>query len=89
MLYVWHRELTALSDEEMAVVCEIFEEGTSFGVNDHGRELLRRWIKTYGLSEVLAATQECVERYFQTSEDEEERKKSAEHVFDRIIRTIR
>jgi hypothetical protein len=89
MLYNWHRELTALSDEEMAVVCEIFEEGTDCDINDTGRELLRRWIKTYGISEVLAATQESIERYFQKSEDNEERRKSAEHVFERIIRTIR
>jgi 23S rRNA U2552 (ribose-2'-O)-methylase RlmE/FtsJ len=89
MLSEWQQDLTALVNEEVDVVSDAFSEITGFQVNDHGRQQIRRWIKTYGAVEVLTATREAAERYFQSSDNQDEAKKSAEDVFNRIVRVVR
>lgn len=83
MLHEWELELSNLQDEEIDFLADIISRKTSSVPNEHGRALLRRWIKFYGLEEVAQATRESFERYFKETTE------SWEEAFDRIPRVVK
>lgn len=69
MLLQWRSGLGELENKCIDAVVEIFENNTSWGVSEHGRKLIKKWLKEFSLEEVLDATETAIEKYYTGTED--------------------
>ena len=69
MMLEWRESLNSLEDDYIDAVVSIFEENTEWGVSEHGRKKIKKWIKEFSLSEVMDATETAIETYFDGSEE--------------------
>lgn len=56
MLYEWEMSLLESENNKIETVCDLIEQLTDFSVNDYGMVDLRKWVKKFGLLEVMDAT---------------------------------
>lgn len=64
MMRQWRAELTQHNIDQIDVVKDAFAGRSRFVPNDHGNISVRRWLRRYGLMEVLAAIDEAFDLYF-------------------------
>lgn len=69
MMLEWRESLNSLEDDYIDAVVSIFEENTEWGVSEHGRKKIKKWIKEFSLSEVMDATETAIETYYDGSEE--------------------
>jgi hypothetical protein len=65
MLLEWSRGLSATSTDEIDALCQRFSEmvGASITVNDRGRTDVKKWLRTFGLADLLSAADIAVTQY--------------------------
>lgn len=69
MMLEWRESLNSLEDDFIDSVVNIFETHTKWGVSEHGRKKIKKWINDFSLMEVLDATETAIECYYTGSED--------------------
>ena len=70
MLLEWRKELSKFEDEKVDAVCDIFSE-SKISVTEHGRENIKKWIKEYGISEVIESCEISIRQYLGSGTKEE------------------
>lgn len=83
MMRDWREELAQHQVSEIDIVAEAFLARSKFRPNDHGNISVRRWLRKYGLHEVLAAIDETFDLYFTADTDA-----AWEAAFKRIPRVL-
>lgn len=68
MIAEWHKELVNQESYAASKVADIIRP-CGFTPNESGLMLLTKWIRRYGLAEILVATQCAFEQYFRESEE--------------------
>ena len=63
MMLRWRDDLEKFKADEVGVVSDAIAAKSAFVPNEKGLADIRRWIRKYGFSEVLAATDEAFEIY--------------------------
>ena len=69
MMLRWRSGLADLENEQIEVVNNIFRQNTSWTANDHGKKTIKKWIKEFGLSEVMDAVEIAIDTYYDETED--------------------
>jgi hypothetical protein len=64
MMLDWKQELSHFEDEQVFEFEEGFYELTEIEITEHGKESVKKWIKKFGLIEVLACMEISVSQYF-------------------------
>ena len=70
MLLAWRDGLEAIKADEVSVVAKRFEQRAKYGPNENGQSDIRRWLRQYGLAEILAAVDEACDVYLRWQGDE-------------------
>lgn len=81
MLLKWRKELSNLENDEISAAEEEFKSYTGYGLSEHGRVDIGKYIKRYGMNLILESIQISAQNYFK-SED----KDSANNTFNMIPR---
>lgn len=68
MLLQWRDELSKFDDEKVSKIETKFKSMTDYYLNDKGRELAKKWIKEFGLIEILDCLEISVNQYFKGPE---------------------
>ncbi len=63
LLLEWREGLESIGDEEIQAVCDSFSTETGYLINETGHPKVRRWIKKFGLADVLVATDKACSQY--------------------------
>lgn len=79
MLLQWKEEISKLTDEEVAAVVKILDYSEIY-LTDNGIGDLKKWIRKYGISEVIDSCNISIEQYYSNDS------KSKEKVFSYIPR---
>jgi len=88
MMVEWREELTNLNEAELLAVCQVIDTfNTEHSPNENGEAKIKKWIKKYGVKDVLAATQTSFEQYIEW-EEEKATVESWEKAFNYIPRII-
>lgn len=69
MMLKWREGLTDLEGDMVEAVAKVFSDNTKWGVNDHGKKTIRKWIKEFSLNEVLDAAEIAISTYYDDTED--------------------
>lgn len=69
MMLEWRESLNNLEDDYIDSVANIFEQKTKWGVSDHGRKKIKKWITDFSLMEVLDATEIAIDYYYTGTEE--------------------
>lgn len=64
MMLDWKTELDGFMDEQVNKLNDAFEEKTGASLTDHGLGKVKKWIKEFGLIEVLECLEISVNQYF-------------------------
>ena len=83
MMREWREELAQHQVDQIEIVSDAFEAWSQFVPNDQGKLTVRRWLKKYGLAEVLAAIDETFSLYLTSATSE-----AWEAAFKRIPRML-
>lgn len=68
MLLEWRAGLSNLEEDCVQAVIDIFLTNTEWGVSEHGKKSIRKWLKEFSLNEVLEATETAIENYYTGTE---------------------
>lgn len=63
MLYKWKTELSSLKDYALQKVLDFLHEQYGIGLSEHGEKNLKKWIKEFGIDEVLEVIPISFEQY--------------------------
>lgn len=69
MMLEWRESLNNFDEDCVNAVVDIFIENTNWGVSDHGKKTIKKWIKEFSLSEVLDAAETAIDTYYDGSEE--------------------
>lgn len=69
MMAEWKSALLEEQEEQIDSVEDLIMAWTGFGLNDYGRQNIRRYIKRFGYAEVLASTEIALDRYYFNEDD--------------------
>lgn len=83
MMRQWREDLAQHQVDQIDIVADAFLARSKFRPNDHGNISVRRWLRKYGLHELLAAIDETFDLYY-TGDTEQQ----WEEMFKRIPRTL-
>jgi 5-methylcytosine-specific restriction endonuclease McrA len=83
MMRQWREELARQQVDQVSLVADAFLARSKFEPSEHGKLSVRRWLRKYGLHEVLAAIDETFDLYY-TGHSQGE----WEDAFRRIPRTL-
>lgn len=75
----WREELINLDDEKVSKIENIIKLTMKVSLTDHGRDDIRKLIKTYGFNEVLESLDIAFDKYFKSIDD-------AENVLSSIVK---
>jgi hypothetical protein len=70
MMLQWRDQMEGLENFQLEAFCERWEEQAyGYHLNETGRQKVRRWLKKYGLNELLDALDQSCERYLRFDGD--------------------
>jgi hypothetical protein len=69
MLLEWRAGLTDIEDDCVQAVIDIFLTRTDWGVSEHGKKAIKKWLKEFSLNEVLEATEISIDTYYAGTEE--------------------
>ena len=69
MMLKWRESLIDLDSQYVDAVDDIFLSRTEWGISEHGKKKVKRWIKDFSLSEVLDATEIAIDTYYDDTEE--------------------
>jgi len=69
MMIEWRDELQRLDDDTVAAIEERIAGRYGFNLTENGRNLVRKWLKKYSVTEVLSAADEALAAYLQIEKD--------------------
>ena len=78
MMIKWRDELLDGLEKLVDAVDNVFCKQTKWGISEYGRVIIRKLIKKFGFSEVYAASNIAIDRYYTGTED------SWHNAFDKI-----
>lgn len=83
MMRQWREDLAKHQVDQIEIVADAFLARSKFRPSDHGKISVRRWLRKYGLHDVLAAIDETFDLYYTADTSEE-----WNVAFNRIPRTL-
>lgn len=83
MMRQWREELARQQVDQIEIIADAFLARSKFRPSDHGNIIVRKWLRKYGLHELLAAIDEAFDLYFKADNEEEWR-----FAFKRISRVL-
>ncbi|WP_099321136.1 HNH endonuclease [Anaerococcus sp. Marseille-P3625] len=63
MMLEWREELKSLDDDVAEILCAEFEKATGYGVKEHGKKQVKKWVKKYKLKDLLEAMDRSIIQY--------------------------
>lgn len=69
MMLDWKNELEKFEDEQVGIVVDKFSKLTDVGITDTGRKNVAKWIREFGISEVLECVQISYNQYYYDRDD--------------------
>ena len=69
MMVAWRDSLKSLEDEQVEIVNDLFRTNTDWGISEHGKRTVRKWLKEFGINEVLDAVNIAINSYYDDTED--------------------
>lgn len=69
MLLEWRAGLADIEDDCVQAVIDIFLARTDWGVSEHGKNAIKKWLKEFSLNEVLEATETSIDTYYVGTEE--------------------
>lgn len=69
MMLEWRESLIDFEEECIDAVNDIFLAKTEWGISEHGKKKVKKWIADFSLIEVLDATEIAIEYYYDGSEE--------------------
>jgi len=84
MMRQWREELAQHQVDQIDIVADAFLARSKFRPSDHGNISVRRWLRKFGLHEVLAAIDETFDLYYTANTSEE-----WNAAFNRVPKTLR
>lgn len=69
MLLEWRTELADIEEDCTQAVVDIFLSRTDWGVSEHGKKNIKKWLKNFSLNEVLEATEISIDTYYTGTEE--------------------
>lgn len=88
MLMEWRERVKDIAADEEEAVVEVWNQLTGRGVTDYGRELIRKWIKRYGVKEVIEGFDSSCETYLRTDDASNFVPESFSRAFEMVPRVI-
>ncbi len=68
LMFQWQKSLSNLDDEVVDRLSDEWHARTGYLFSDHGRAIIRKHVKKYGVTEVLAAIEIAVDNYLEFSQ---------------------
>ncbi len=84
MMLQWRDELQSFKDASLDAASERIYSRTGFVPNESGLSDIRKWIKKYGLEEVLISAGEAFDTYLKYDSKQEATGESWNHAFNKI-----
>lgn len=85
MMMQWRNELHELDSKQLDMVCDYWSSlAHGYSANEHGRQIIMKHIKRYGIENVLDAIQTATTQYLRYGKDENITKESVEEAFNKI-----
>lgn len=81
----WHQDMHDTHEVEIDALDSIVIRRTDYELSPAGRDRARKWIKKYGINNVLAAANDCFDRHLEYDKDGRVSKKSFEFAFSKIV----
>lgn len=69
MMLEWRESLNDFEEECVEAVNDIFCYQTNWGISEHGKKKVKKWIAEFSLIEVLDATETAIDYYYDGSEE--------------------
>lgn len=69
MMVEWKNALLQEQEDQIDAAEDLIQAWTGLGLNDYGRQNVRRYIKRFGFSEVLEAMEISLDRYYHDEDD--------------------
>jgi len=74
MMLKWRNELSKFDEEQIDKVDDFFRNKTESSFTEHGREQTKKWIKEFGLIEILECTEISISQYYIRNDDDSKSK---------------
>lgn len=68
MMVAWREGLKSLEDEQVEMVNDLFKANTDWSISEQGKRTVRKWLKEFGISEVLDAVSIALNSYYDDTE---------------------
>lgn len=69
MLLKWRDSMNDIEYEMVNAVAKVFSDNTKYGVSDHGKKTIKKWLKEFSLNEVLDAVDIAISQYYDDTVD--------------------
>ena len=69
MMLEWKNELDKFDNEQLQLVTDKFEELSEIKINDFAKNQLKKWIKSFGVVEILDCLEISFSQYYRSDED--------------------
>lgn len=68
MMLKWRDSMNAIEEKMVNAIDKVFRENTRWGVNDHGKKTIKKWLKEFSLNELLDAVEIAINTYYDDTE---------------------
>lgn len=80
MMLDWRKELENFEDEQLKEFLKDYEDKTGFTLTEHGSAKVKKWIKEFGLIEVIDCMKISISQYFDIDDRESTIKKTFDYI---------
>lgn len=88
MMLKWREGLSDITEQYVSSVESAISRTYVFGLNDFGRQSVRKWLKKYTLDEILAAVETSFDQYVEWDREGKPTHESWNKAFDYVTRII-
>ena len=69
MMLKWREGLSDIEGDMVNAVAKVFSDNTNWGVSEHGKKTIRKWLKEFSLNEILEAAEIAINTYYDDTEE--------------------
>lgn len=68
MMLKWRDSMNDIENDMVNAVAKVFSDNTKWGVNDHGKKTIKKWVKEFSLNDILDAAEISINQYYDGTE---------------------